>query len=232
MLALLHRVLALELTPFVDMAVRTPSCQKSMQANKFRTWTPGMNGTWIPKEAPGPENHEQWLLPRRDFVSAELMLGICTRPPLEADELCIEKLRRLWPKAGHLIYVAGDMMRSEALERTRREIAQRIASGGVAPHGYDPAAPGTACLFTAVVGKLDHKDSWAEQVHQPAAEWSAKGGRGVALSPEEEPRAWAFSPGPRTIRIHLRSRRCRGRSGPTPGSTAPRGTAPTRATSR
>ena len=69
-LALSHRVLALELTPYVDMAVWTPFGRKSMRANKFRTWIPGMNGTWISKEVPGPENHEQLLVSWRFFLSA------------------------------------------------------------------------------------------------------------------------------------------------------------------
>ena len=74
----------------------------------------------------------------------------------------------------HLILAADGKMRSEIRERIHREIAQRIASGGAAPHGWDPAAPWTACFFAAAFGKLDDKDVRAEQVHQPVAAWSAR----------------------------------------------------------
>ena len=94
-LAISHSVLALDLTPYVDTAVWIFFGRKSMRANKFRTWIPGTNGTWISKEVSGPENHEQWLVSWRVFVSAALMLGICTRASLEAYELRIEKLCRL-----------------------------------------------------------------------------------------------------------------------------------------
>ena len=111
--ALYHRTVVLGNAPRVDHAVWGPFGRKTTRANKFRTWIPTSDGSYISKELPGPENFQQWLSSWRVFEAAAIMLDLISMAALALYEKAIERLTHLWPSAWDLV-VAAD------IERIRR----------------------------------------------------------------------------------------------------------------
>ena len=169
LMALNHRCRTAKAAPYVDMAVWVPFGRKASRANRFRTWIPTADGTYISKEVAGPENFLQWLSSWRVFSVACIMLNLTTQAALHCYERTIEKLVRTWPSAWHLIVQGDDKCRAEHLERVRR----RMAALPSPPMGWDPAEPWSLVL-QAVAG--DDK-FWDDQVRHPAAAWVAAGAR-------------------------------------------------------
>ena len=54
--ALFHRIVMLGNVPYVDHAVWGPSGRRTARADKFRTWIPTSDGSYISKELPGSES--------------------------------------------------------------------------------------------------------------------------------------------------------------------------------
>ena len=118
--ALNHRVHVLKSTPYVDHAVWGPFGRKAVRAGKFRSWALAADGSYVSKELPGPENFTQWLASWRVFVTACVMLKVCSQSSLQLYERTIERLTKTWATSWHLIVLADDKARAEHLERIRR----------------------------------------------------------------------------------------------------------------
>ena len=70
--ALHHRSGTLGNAPHVDHAVWGLSGRKATRANRFRSWIPTADGSYISRELPALENFLQWLTSRRVFEAAAL----------------------------------------------------------------------------------------------------------------------------------------------------------------
>eukprot|EP00438_Fugacium_kawagutii_P032453 Skav223757 [mRNA] locus=scaffold3575:530860:532071:- [translate_table: standard] len=181
-LAALHkRVVVLDQAPYVDFSVWLPFGRRALKTQKFRTFVPLGDGSYLVKELPGPQNLVQWLASWRVFKVAALSLGIVDLSALQQYEKAIEKLTLQWPQVWGLIALADDKGRAERLEKIRRVVKGEIANGGVRPAGWDDNAPWSYCFKT-----LAKDDTfWSEQVRHPATSWMASGGRGAPLAPAE-----------------------------------------------
>ena len=88
----------------------------------------------------------------------------------------------LWGEAWHIIYLADDKCRAEHMERVRRTLTTDHNAGRHMHTAWKVDSPWSAVFFTAAADS----DFWNEHVRDPAAAWTAKGGRGVPLAPDEE----------------------------------------------
>ena len=181
-LAALHkRTVLLGHPPYVDFSVWTPFGRRSLRSQKFRTYVPLGDGSYIIKELPGPQNLTQWMACWRVFKVAALALGIVSLAALQQYEKAIEKLTLQWPLAWGLIVLADDKGRAERLEKIRRNVMIDQQAGRVLPLDWDEQNPWSACF------KMLAKDEqyWSEQVRHPAAAWTAAGSHGVPVAPAE-----------------------------------------------
>jgi hypothetical protein len=140
---------------------------------------PNGDGTFTSKEVPGPENFLQYTIIWKVFRTACLMLKAVMPHGLKLYYENLEVLLKLWPECWHLIYLAGDRMRSEPFERIRREIVASITAGDPAPAHWDAANPWTAVFVAA----SKDKDYWDKHVKDIAASWLAHGARGAPKAP-------------------------------------------------
>ena len=62
---------------------------------KCRNWINDGDGTWPPKELPGPENYMQWKTISAVFVVAAIMLNRIAEHALEKYRRKVEKLAML-----------------------------------------------------------------------------------------------------------------------------------------
>eukprot|EP00438_Fugacium_kawagutii_P032789 Skav211926 [mRNA] locus=scaffold1086:167314:168771:+ [translate_table: standard] len=179
--ALYKRVITLDQAPYVDFSVWVPFGRRALKTQKFRTFVPLGDGSYLVKELPGPQNFQQWLTSWRVFKVAALSLAIVDLAALQLYEKAVEKLTLQWPQVWGLVALADDKGRAERLEKIRRSVKTSIAAGGAQPVGWTDAAPWSYC-FKALA-----KDDtyWSEQVRHPATAWLAAGGRGAPLAPAE-----------------------------------------------
>ena len=169
-------------TPYVDFGIFGPYGRKLMRALRLRTWVPNGDGSFTAKEVPGPENFSQFTIIWKVFRASCLMLRCVMGFALKLYYENLERLLKLWPECWHLIYIADDRMRSEQMERIRREIAVKITNGQAPPAHWDPNRPWTAVFLAAAADK----DYWDEHVKNIATSWLAHGARGAPKAPEEE----------------------------------------------
>ena len=166
--ALYHRTVVLGNAPYVDHAVWGPFGRKTTRANKFRTWIPTSDGSYISKELPGPENFQQWLSSWRVFEAAAIMLDLSSMAALALYEKAIQRLTRLWPSAWHLVVAADDKCRAEHIERIRRSCEVKRLAGKDVPTDNSEQKPWSACFRLAAADTA----FWDEQVRHPAAAWA------------------------------------------------------------
>ena len=179
--ALNRRTWILGQAPYVDFSVWTPYARRALRTQKFRTYVPLGDGSYLMKELPGPQNLQQWLACWRVFKVAALALGILSMASLQLYEKLIEKLTLQYPSAWGLICLADDRARAERWEKIRRGFLSDKAAGKPMPDGWDDDAPWTCCLQ-----KLAKDDQyWSEQVRHPATAWIAAGGKGAPVAPAE-----------------------------------------------
>ena len=179
--ALYRRVVTLGQPPYTDFSVWTPFSRRALRTQKYRTYIPLGDGSFMMRELPGPQNFLQWLACWRVFKVAALSLGIVSLAALQQYEKVIEKLTTQCPQAWGLVAQADDKGRAEKLEKIRRGVLADKALGRSLPAGWDEDDPWTHC-FQAL-----SKDEvfWAEQVRHPATVWIASGGRGAPIAPSE-----------------------------------------------
>ena len=168
--ALFKKVTVQENPPFVDFAVWVPFGRRALKANKFRTWLPSGDGTYIAKELPGPGNFQQWLASWRVFRVASLMLGILSLAVLEGYERRVEKLVRMYPTAWRLIVAADEKARSKKLIKIKQKVLVDASNGKRPPDGWEPKSPWTACFRCRGVAKTPVEEF--TQMHAPGGEGS------------------------------------------------------------
>ena len=141
--ALYRRVVTLGQPPYTDFSVWTPYSRRALRTQKFRTYIPLGDGSFMMKELPGPQNFIQWLACWRVFKVAALSLGIISLAALQQYEKTIEKLTTQYPQAWGLVAQADDKGRAERLEKIRRSILTDKALGRTLPAGWDEREPWT-----------------------------------------------------------------------------------------
>ena len=179
--ALYKRTVILKQAPYCDFSVWTPFGRRALRSQKFRTYVPLGDGSYLVKELPGPQNLQQWMASWRVFKVAAISLGIVTLSALQQYEKLIERLTLHWPQAWGLIALADDKGRAERLEKLRRNVVVDVQAGRQAPLDWDENHPWSVCF------KLLAKDDnfWSEQVRHPASAWLAAGGRGAPVAPAD-----------------------------------------------
>ena len=180
--ALNKKVHELGQAPYCDFGIWLPFARRTQRAQKFRTYIPLGDGSFLMKEIPGPQNFLQWTTSWRVYKVAAIMLGFCSLASLTAYEKCVERLVTLWPQCWGLIAVAEDKARAERLERIRRRLCLEEANGKSMPSDWNAGNPWTTCY------KLLSADDefWNEQVRHPAAAWVAAGCKGQLIATSEQ----------------------------------------------
>ena len=179
--ALNRKVNELHQCPYVDFAVWQPFARRTQKAQKFRTYVPLGDGSYLLKELPGPQNFQQWMTSWRVFKVAAIMLNLVSLASLTVYEKTIERLVILWPKCWGLVVVAEDKGRAERLQRIQRKLKADHANNKEVPPDWSEVAPWTTCFRLLA---LDD-DFWNEQVRHPAASWMAAGERGPLIAAAE-----------------------------------------------
>lgn len=179
--ALYKRTIELKQAPYCDFSVWTPFGRRALRSQKFRTYVPLGDGSYLVKKLPGPQNLQQWMASWRVFKVASISLRILSLAALQQYEKLIEKLTLHWPQAWGLIALADDKGRAERLEKIRRNIMVDLQAGRAAPVDWDEANPWSVCF------KIFSKDEnfWSEHVRHPASAWLAAGGRGAPVAPSD-----------------------------------------------
>ena len=180
--ALYRKIYALSAPPYADFSVFTPYGRKTMRASRFRNYIPTGDGFYAVKELPGPASYAQWLACYRVWRVAMIMLGTISLANLQAYELFMEKLNKLYPTAWHLLVQADDKGRSEHLSRLQLQAMIEHQKGGKVPQGWLPSKPSWDPIFRLLI---EDGSYWAENVHNPALVWMAHGSRGMPKTPEE-----------------------------------------------
>ena len=156
-------------SPYVDFGVWGPYGRKVLKTQKYRTFTPLGDGSFLQREMPGPQNLQQWTASWRVFKVAAISLNIVSLAALQLYEKNIEKLVLTWPKCRGLIAGADDKARAERLEKVRRRFLADDMAGKTVPDDWDRTSPWTCCFRTLAT---DEK-FWSEEVRHPAAAWTA-----------------------------------------------------------
>ena len=165
--ALNKRVVALDLPPYVDLAVWQPYGRRALKTTKFRAWIPDRHGAYMAKELPGPANYGQWLSSWRVFQTAAIMLDILPLATLQLYERHVEKLTKLYPAAWHLIAMADDKAHGDKWARLRLKITTDIAAGRPKTERWDDRRPWVGAMHQLVADGT----FWEEQVRSPANAW-------------------------------------------------------------
>ena len=168
-LAALSQVIASGVVPYADFSIFGPHGQRLLRRQTFQSYTLNVsNGEWSRKEHPGPSSFYGWYRAWRCFRTGMLLLEAAEAERLD---LYAEHIRGFVTQFGEetwsFICQADGRMRSEQLERLRRELHAAPA------YGYVPAAPWSACYAAAV------KDTefWNKELSTPATLFLARNKR-------------------------------------------------------
>ena len=182
-LSALHRkIFTLNSPPYADFSVFTPYGRKTMRASRFRNYVPTGDGMYAVRELPGPSSYVQWLACYRVWRVAMVMLNTISLANLQAYELLMERMHKLYPTAWHLLVQADDKGRSEHLSRLQLQVVIEHQKGGKTPFGRSSTKPSWDPIFRMLI---DDGVYWAENVHNPAL-GSSKGEEGVKDETIEE----------------------------------------------
>jgi hypothetical protein len=128
------------------------------RAMKFTIHTPRADGTMAPKEINGPGDFETWARSWRVFAFAMTALGEASRTRLGRYYDRIKQLVEEFPKYWWVIGMADIRMRSEHLERIRRECVRKHADGKLPE--YDDTKPWDIVFREAAL----KEEYWAREV--------------------------------------------------------------------
>ena len=179
--ALNKRVNLQGMAPYVDFSVWLPFGRKALKSQKFRTYFPLGDGSYLMKDLPGPQSFQQWLVSWRVFKTGAIMLGALSLASLQLYERAIEKLVMQWPRVWGLICAAEDKARAERLEKLRRRFDADEKASRQAPIDWDSTHPWTCCFRELALDE----EFWNEQVRHPATAWMVSGSRGAPIIPAE-----------------------------------------------
>ena len=179
--ALNKRINIQGMAPYVDFSVWLPFGRKALRSQKFRTYFPLGDGSYLMKDLPGPQSFQQWLVSWRVFKTGAIMLGAVSLASLQLYERAIEKLVIQWPRVWGLICAAEDKARAERLEKLRRKFDSDQKAQRQVPQDWDPQYPWTCCFRELALDE----EYWNEQVRHPATSWMVSGARGSPVVPAE-----------------------------------------------
>ena len=179
--ALNKRINVQNMAPYVDFSVWLPFGRKALRSQKFRTYFPLGDGSYLMKDLPGPQSFQQWLVSWRVFKTGAIMLGAVSLASLQLYERAIEKLVMQWPRVWGLICAAEDKARAERLEKLRRKFDADQKAQRQVPLDWDPGHPWTCCFRELALDE----EFWNEQVRHPAMSWMVSGSRGSPVIPAE-----------------------------------------------
>ena len=179
--ALNKRVNIQGMAPYVDFSVWLPFGRKALKSQKFRTYFPLGDGSYLMKDLPGPQSFQHWLTSWRVFKTGAIMLGAVSLASLQLYERAIEKLVMQWPRVWGLVCAADDKGRAERLEKLRRKFDADERAQRQVPRDWDAAHPWTCCFRELAMDE----EYWNEQVRHPATAWMVSGGGGSPTVPAE-----------------------------------------------
>ena len=145
-------------TPFVDFGVWRPFGYRMERALKFVVHQRQTDGSSSPKEINGPDSYTQWVKCWRVYSFAMVTLKLASRTRLQRYADRIRTLSEEWPQFWWVIGLADIKMRSETLERVRRECIRRKARGMLPD--FDATKPWDVAYREAAADT----DFWAKEV--------------------------------------------------------------------
>eukprot|EP00435_Cladocopium_sp_Y103_P028091 s625_g7.t1 len=162
----LRQVLAAGAVPFACFTVFGPHGQRMLRKQTFTGYQLNVaTGEWSKKELPGPSSYHAWYQSWRVYRTAMLLLESCDAERLDSYAETIRGyVTQFGDDAWFLIAKADALMRSEQLERIRRQLR------GAPALGYVEAAPWSACYGMAC---KDH-EFWSRELQTPATLFLAR----------------------------------------------------------
>ncbi|CAK9008890.1 Hypothetical protein SCF082_LOCUS10063 [Durusdinium trenchii] len=145
-LAALSQVLAAHAVPYADFSIFGPHGQRLLRRQTFQSYSLNVStGEWAKKEQPGPGSFYEWYKAWRCYRTALLLLEAAEAERLDAYAEHIRGfVTQFGEEAWPFICKADSRMRSEQLERLRRELNANPT------FGFTAAAPWNACYAYAV----------------------------------------------------------------------------------
>eukprot|EP00435_Cladocopium_sp_Y103_P055438 s1434_g18.t1 len=164
----LSQVLAAGSVPFCCFTVWGPHGQRLLRKQTFTSYQLNVaSGEWSKKELPGPSNYHSWYQSWRVFRTAMLLLQACDAERLDCYAETIRGfVTQFGDEAWFLISKADSQMRSEHLERIRRQMRATPTLG------YSENSPWSSCFAMAC---KDH-EYWSREFHTPATLFLARHG--------------------------------------------------------
>eukprot|EP00435_Cladocopium_sp_Y103_P022468 s2001_g5.t1 len=156
----LSQILAAGAAPFCCFTVWGPHGQRLLRKQTFTSYQLNVaTGEWSKKELPGPSNYHSWYQSWRVFRSAMLLLQACDAERLDCYAETIRGfVTQFGDDAWFLISKADSQMRSEHLERIRRQLRATPSLG------FTENSPWSSCFAMAC---KDH-EYWSKELHTPA----------------------------------------------------------------
>ncbi len=168
-LGALHQVLQSGSVPFADFSVFGPFGTRRLRKQTFTGYHLNVaTGEWSKRELPGPGVFHSWYQTWKCYRTGLLLLEAAQAEHLDAySEYIRGQVTQFGEDAWWLIYRADHRMRSEHLERVRRNLRATPA------HGYTELTPWSACYCAAV----KDADFWQRELATPATLWLARNKR-------------------------------------------------------
>ena len=176
-LAALQQVLASGALPFACFTIFGPHGQRLLRRQTFTGYQLNVaTGEWSKKEQPGPSSYHMWHRCWRVYRAAMLLLDACDAEMLDNYAETIRNyVTQFGDETWFLISRADAMMRSEQMERIRRQL--RSAPN----YGYTEQNPWSACFMAAC---KDH-EFWSRELCTPATLFLARHKRDLGPVKEE-----------------------------------------------
>ena len=175
--AVIRKVVQHKQPPYCDFAVFVPFAKKHLRAQKYQSFVLQEDGTFLSKMVPGPENFAHWQASFRVMRTTFIMTEIITLSNLMQWESMIQ-----FPSCWGLIAAADDRARGEYMAKTLARMKMEFAQGLSPPIGWDEEQPWNHVWLKI----LKDKEYWNDQFYVPAMTWTARGAKGVPLTPMEE----------------------------------------------
>ena len=157
--ALNAKILAGE-TPYVDFGIWRPYGARLGRAMKFVAHIQQADGTTLPKEISGPSDIMWWKRCWKAYAYAMTVLKYATSTRLQRYAEKVIGLAEEYPAYWWIIAMADIKMRSEGLERIRRDCVRRTAAMTLTD--YDPLRPWDVVFREAALS-----DFWGKEVDKP-----------------------------------------------------------------
>lgn len=183
-LGALRQVLQSGSVPFADFSVFGPHGTRRLRKQTFTGYHLNVaTGEWSKRELPGPGDFHSWYQTWKCYRTGLLLLEAAQAEHLDAySEYVRGQVTQFGEEAWWLIYRADNRMRSEHLERVRRNLRAAPA------FGYSEITPWSACYCAAV----KEADFWLRELATPATLWLARnkreGGGDQDSAPKEKKR--------------------------------------------